>query len=351
MHIKDTFPELYQIRKRPVRIEGVRAKLQEKRGREYWQSLEELSGTEEFEELLHREFPRHASEWDDSTDRRTFLKLMGASLALAGLTGCSYQPPESIVPYVRQPEEGVPGKALYFATAMPFAGGCAPLLVRSYMGRPVKVEGNDLHPASLGAADVYAQASVLGLYDPDRSETIINRGEVRTYTAFLGEMSTLLEAQRQKNGAGLRFLTETVTSPTLGAQMRDILRRWPGARWYQWEPAGGNNGSLGVRQATGGFATPVYNFAAADRVLSLDSNFLECGPGALRYARDFASRRRATDGDARETSRLYAVETTPTNTGFFADNRLAVRPSEFAGIVSAIAAGVGASAVAPTTLA
>ncbi|HEX8115985.1 MAG TPA: TAT-variant-translocated molybdopterin oxidoreductase, partial [Pyrinomonadaceae bacterium] len=343
MHIKDTFPELYQIRKRPVQIEGVRAKLKEKRGREYWQSLEELSGTEEFEELLHREFPQHASEWDDSADRRTFLKLMGASLALAGLTGCSYQPPESIVPYVRQPEEIVPGKALYFATAMPFTGGCAPLLVRSYMGRPIKVEGNDLHPASQGAADVYAQASVLGLYDPDRSQNLINRGEVRTYSAFLGEMLTALEGQRGKQGGGLRFLTETVTSPTLGALMRDVLRRFPGARWYQWEPAGNNNGSLGVRQAAGGFSTPVYNFAAADRVLSLDSNFLECGPGALRYARDFASRRRATDGDTRELCRLYAVETTPSNTGYFADHRVALKPSQFANYVRGLAAAVGAS--------
>ncbi|HYY99596.1 MAG TPA: TAT-variant-translocated molybdopterin oxidoreductase, partial [Pyrinomonadaceae bacterium] len=343
MHIKDTFPELYQIRKRPVSIEGVRAKLESKRGREFWQSLEELAETEEFDELLHSEFPRHASEWDEGADRRTFLKLMGASLALAGLSGCSYQPPETIVPYVRQPDEIVPGKALFFATAMPFPGGATPLLVRSNMGRPTKVEGNDLHPASQGAADLYAQASVLSLYDPDRSETIINRGEVRTYTAFLGEISTLLVGQRQKNGAGLRFLTETVTSPTLASQLRAILRAFPGARWYQWEPAGPNNGSLGTRQALGDFATPVYNFAAADRVLSLDSNFLECGPGALRYARDFASRRRPLDGDAREISRLYSLETTPTNTGFFADNRLGVRPSEFETIVRAIAAGLGAT--------
>ncbi|MET0645126.1 MAG: TAT-variant-translocated molybdopterin oxidoreductase [Pyrinomonadaceae bacterium] len=346
MHIKDTFPELYQIRKRPVSIEGVRAKLENKRGREYWQSLEELAGTEEFEELLHQEFPQHASEWDESADRRTFLKLMGASLALAGLTGCSYQPPETIVPYVRDPAEIVPGKSLYFATAMPFSGGCAPLLVRSYMGRPVKVEGNDLHPASQGAADVFAQASVLGLYDPDCSQNLINRGEVRTYTAFLGEMATALEGQRGKQGAGLRFLTETVTSPTVGAQMRDILRRFPGARWYQWEPAGGNNGSLGIRQATGGFATPVYNFAAADRVVSLDSNFLECGPGALRYARDFAARRRANDGDAREICRLYAFETTPSNTGYFADHRVPLKPSQFANAVRGLAAAVGASSPA-----
>src|SRR5438105_1272977 len=344
MHIKETFPELYRIRRRPLSIEGVRSRLTNKSGREFWQSLEELASSEEFEELLHREFPQHASEWDEGTDRRTFLKLMGASLALAGLAGCSYQPPETVVPYVRQPEEIVPGKALFFATAMPWTGGAAPLLVRSNMGRPTKVEGNDLHPASLGAADVFSQASILGLYDPDRSETIINRGEVRTYTGFLGEVATALEGQKTKQGAGLRFLTESVTSPTLAAQFRDILRTYPGARWYQWEPAGGNNASLGVRQAAGDFATPIYNFAAADRVLALDSNILECGPGALRYARDFASRRRPSDGDAREISRLYAVETTPTNTGFFADNRLAVRPSEFEGVVRAIAAGVGAGA-------
>jgi molybdopterin-containing oxidoreductase family iron-sulfur binding subunit len=342
MHIKDTFPELYQIRKRPVSIEGARARLRDKRGREFWQSLEELAGTEEFEELLHNEFPRHASEWDEGTDRRTFLKLMGASLALAGVAGCSYQPPETIVPYVRQPAELVPGKPMFYATAMPFPGGATPLLVRSNMGRPTKVEGNDLHPASQGAADLFAQASVLGLYDPDRSETIINRGEVRTYTGFLGEISTLLVAQRAKQGAGLRFLTETVTSPTLASQLKGILRALPGARWYQWEPAGGNNGSLGVRQTLGDFATPIYNFAAADRILSLDSNFLECGPGALKYARDFASRRRPLDGETREISRLYSLETTPTNTGFFADNRLGVRPSEFEAIVRAIAEGVGA---------
>ena len=329
MHIKDTFPELYQIRNRPASIESARARLRNKSGREFWQSLEELAETKEFEELLHSEFPRHASEWDEGTDRRTFLKLMGASLALAGAAGCSYQPPETIVPYVKQPDDIVPGKSLFFATAMPFAGGSTPLLVRSNMGRPTKVEGNDLHPASMGAADLYAQASVLGLYDPDRSETIKNRGEVRTYGAFLGEISTQLVGQRAKQGAGIRFLTETVTSPTLAAQLRAITKAMPGARWYQWEPAGGNNARLGARQAVGDFATPIYDFTLADRVLSLDSNFLECGPGALRYARDFASRRRPVDGKTDEISRLYSLETTPTNTGFFADNRLAVKPRQF----------------------
>jgi molybdopterin-containing oxidoreductase family iron-sulfur binding subunit len=348
MHIKDSFPELYQIRKqRPVSIEGARQRLADKRGREFWQSLEELAGTEEFEELLHKEFPRGAAEWDEAgTDRRTFLKLMGASLALAGLSGCSYQPPESIVPYVRQPEDIIPGKPLLFATAMPLGGASTGLLVRSNEGRPTKVEGNPDHPASLGATDVYAQASVLTLYDPDRSQTINNRGEGRTYTAFLGEIATLLEGQRAKGGAGLRFLTETVISPTLAAQLRDVLRRYPAARWYQYEPAGGNSSTLGARLAFGSFATAVYNFAAADRVLALDSNFLECGPSSLRYARDFASRRRVRDGQTQEISRLYAVESTPTNTGTFADHRLSVRPSELEPLARAIAVGCGVTALA-----
>ncbi|MDQ3805689.1 MAG: TAT-variant-translocated molybdopterin oxidoreductase, partial [Acidobacteriota bacterium] len=317
MHIKDTFPELYQLR-RPLKPEEARARLRDKRGREFWQSLEELAATPEFEALVRREFPQQAVGWGEGTDRRTFLKLMGASLALAGLSGCSYQPPEAIVPYVSQPEEIVPGKPLFFATAMPFAGGATPLLARSNEGRPTKLEGNDLHPASGGAADVFAQAAILSLYDPDRSETIINRGEVRTYTAFLAEVATLLEGQRPKQGAGLRFLTETVTSPALAAQLRDILRRFPGARWHQWEPGGAGTHAAATNLAFGAPATPVYRFAEADRVLALDANFLECGPGALRYARDFASRRRVRDGETRETARLYAVETTPTNTGVFA---------------------------------
>ena len=215
MHIKDTFPELYQIRKRPVSIEGVRARLEQKRGREFWQSLEELAGTKEFEELLHREFPQHASEWDEGTDRRTFLKLMGASLALAGLSGCSYQPPESIVPYVRQPEEMVPGKALFFATAMPFAGGATGLLVRSNMGRPTKIEGNPDHPASLGATDVWAQAAVLDLYDPDRSQTVVNRGEVRSYTAS----SPKCRRSSARYSRGARACASSSS--------RSTRRRWP----------------------------------------------------------------------------------------------------------------------------
>jgi len=342
MHIKDSFPELYKIRRRkPLKLEDVREKLSAARGKEYWRSLEELTASEDFEELLRREFPQAASELEVGTDRRTFIKLMGASLALAGLSGCSYQPSETIVPYVRQPEGIVPGKPLFFATAMPLGGAATGLLVRSNMGRPTKVEGNELHPASGGATDLFAQASILTLYDPDRSQTVIDRGEIRSYTAFLADIAKVLEGQRASQGAGLRFLTETVISPTMAAQMGEIGRRFPGAKWHQYEPAGSNAASVGAALAFGAPVNTIYNFEQADRILALDADFLSCGPASLRYARDYTNKRRLVEGKT-EMNRLYVVESTPTSTGMVADHRLAIRPSEMEGFARAIAAALGA---------
>ncbi len=208
-------------------------------GKKYWRSLEELADTPEFHEFVQREYPQHAEEWDDPIERRSFLKLMGASLALAGLSGCVYQPPEKIVPFVRQSEESIPGKALFFATAATVAGIATPLLIRSNEGRPTKAEGNPDHPYNRGAdandrgssaTDIFAQASILGLYDPERSDTVTYREEIRTWTTFLGEMRTALDEQRPKQGAGLRFLTETITSPTIAAQLKEILTEFPQAK-------------------------------------------------------------------------------------------------------------------------
>ncbi|MDQ3257232.1 MAG: TAT-variant-translocated molybdopterin oxidoreductase, partial [Acidobacteriota bacterium] len=343
MHIKDTFPALYKIRqarRKPLEMEDVRQKLGAARGKEYWRSLDELADSEEFAELLHREFPQAASEMEEGTDRRTFIKLMGASLALAGVGGCIYQPPETIIPYVRQPEGLVPGKPLFFATAMSMGGAGVGLLVRSNMGRPTKIEGNELHPASLGATDLFSQASILTLYDPDRSQTLINRGEIGNFTSFLAEMSRALESQSGRQGAGLRFLTETISSPTVAAQMQEITQRFPAAKWHQYEPAGGNAG-VGARLAFGEPINTIYNFAEADRVLSLDADFLSCGPASLRYARDFAGRRRLAEGKT-EMNRLYVIETTATQTGMVADHRLAIRPSEMESFARAIGSGLGA---------
>ncbi|HEX8925528.1 MAG TPA: TAT-variant-translocated molybdopterin oxidoreductase, partial [Terriglobales bacterium] len=155
-----------------LQLAEIKEKLTESRGPKYWRTLDELAGTPEFEEMLHREFPRHASEWRDNASRRDFLKLMGAGLALAGLSACTKQPLEPIVPYVRQPENIVPGKPLFYASTMPLGAYGHPVLVESHEGRPTKIEGNPQHPATLGGTDPYMQASVLDLYDPDRSQSV-----------------------------------------------------------------------------------------------------------------------------------------------------------------------------------
>jgi MoCo/4Fe-4S cofactor protein with predicted Tat translocation signal len=348
MHIKDTLPELYKIR-RPLKREDVRQRLAAKQGKEYWRSLEELAASEEFDEFLHREFPRQAGEWDDEPSRRTFLKVMGASLALAGLAGCVYQPPETVVPYVRQPEEEVPGKPLFFATAMPHPKGATGLLVRSNEGRPTHAEGNELHPGSLGATDIFSIASLLTLYDPDRSETVQYRGEVRPYTSFLADARTTLDKLKEKQGAGLRILTETVTSPTMAALLKQITTALPQARWHSYEPVGGS-AAAGAALAFGQPVNTVYRFDRADRVLSLDSDFLAAGPGDLRYAREFIDRRRLIEGK-RDMNRLYAVETTPTNTGAKADHRFSVKPSELESFARALAATLGVEGAAATLIA
>jgi molybdopterin-containing oxidoreductase family iron-sulfur binding subunit len=232
-------------------IEGLRVKLEGTRGREYWRSLESLAETPEFKEFLHREFPQNASEWLDPVGRRGFLKLMGASLALAGVSACTRQPDEEIVPYVRQPEEEVPGKPLFFATAMPMSGAGLGLLVESHEGRPTKVEGNPDHPSSRGATDLYAQASILGLYDPDRSRNLTNLGDIFPFSAFSTAIRGLLQGQEAGQGAGIRILTETVASPTLAAQMREFLAKYPQAKWIQWEPAGRHNARAGSQLAFG----------------------------------------------------------------------------------------------------
>src|SRR5262245_16121709 len=295
-------------------IEALRARLEGTRGREYWRSLDALSETPAFKEFLHREFPTNASEWLDPVGRRGFLKLMSASLALAGVSACTRQPTEELVPYVRQPEEIVPGKPLFYATAMTMNGAGMGLLVESHEGRPTKIEGNPEHPSSRGATDLFAQASILGLYDPDRSQTLTNLGEIRPFNAFVAAMKQILEAQKASGGRGFRILTETVASPTLAEQIRQILQTYPQAKWIQWEPLGRHNAREGSRLAFGEYVDAQYAVDKADVVLSLDAEFLLMGAAGLRHARAFASRRRI-EGDKAQSLRLYAVESTPTNTG------------------------------------
>ncbi|HMH45882.1 MAG TPA: TAT-variant-translocated molybdopterin oxidoreductase, partial [Pyrinomonadaceae bacterium] len=326
--------------------------------KEYWRSLEELADSPIFEEFVQREFPHAAEEWNDPVERRTFLKLMGASLALAGLSGCVIQPPEKVIPYVKQPEEETPGKGLFFATAYSLGGIATPLLVRSNEGRPTKVEGNPDHPSNAGstATDIFSQASILTLYDPDRSQTPLYRGDTRAWTSFVAEIRGLIEKEgdglKAKKGAGLRFLTETITSPSLAAQMKQILTDFPEAKWHQYEPVNRDNARAGAIAAFGQDVNTTYDFNNADRILSLGSDFLSAMPGTLRYARDYAARRKAADKS--EMNRLYVVESTPTITGANADHRFSVRPNQvgpWAGMVqSAITYGPAAIDAAGSNL-
>ena len=312
----------------------IRGRIEELRGREYWRSLEELARTEDFQEHLAREF---RVPIDSGVNRRELLTLMGASMALAGLTGCTRQPTERIYPYVKPPEEVVPGEPLFYATAHLHGGYARGILAESNMGRPTKIEGNALHPGSLGGTDVFAQAFLLDLYDPDRSQTLTERGEIRPWTAFLAAVKLALEKERPARGAGLRLLTTGVSSPTLADQIGGILRAFPAAKWISWEPAGRDNVYEGARLAFGEPVEPRYAFDRADVILSLEADVLGAGPAQPRYVRDFASRRRAES-----TNRLYVVESTPSLTGARADHRRPLPPSQIEAFARAVARAVGA---------
>ncbi|HQX80479.1 MAG TPA: TAT-variant-translocated molybdopterin oxidoreductase [Vicinamibacterales bacterium] len=312
-------------------------------GPAYWRSLDELANTEEFQDFVAREFPSQASEFNDPAGRRQFLKLMGASLALAGVSACTRQPDEMIVPYVRQPEEVIPGRPIFFATSMTAGGFGMPLLAENHLGRPTKLEGNPQHPASLGATDIFGQAAVLGLYDPDRSRTLRYRGDTKTWAGFTTALQAVLNTQKALSGAGLRILTEPLTSPTLVEQIQTLLTVMPEAKWHQWDAV------YGTVQGGAPTATPLYQFKNADIVVSLDADFLGFGPASVRYTKDFSSRRRiGTPKD--QQNRLYVVEPVPTLTGTKAAHRLAVKARDVHSIAAALAAAVGVAAPSAGTL-
>jgi MoCo/4Fe-4S cofactor protein with predicted Tat translocation signal len=330
---------------KPLDLAAVRTKLQSKTGKQYWRTLEELAEDPHFEQLLHREFPRQASEWDESVDRRDFLKLMAASLAFAGLAGCKENAQTSIVPYVKQPDGMVLGKPLYFATAIPFGGDAIGLLVESHEGRPTNIAGNPDHPSSLGSTDPMVQASILNLYDPDRAQTVTYAGGIRTWSAFLESAQAFAAEIKAANGAGFRILTGTITSPTIAEQILGLLKLYPQAKWHQWEPAVSDGAREGGKLAFGRYVNTVLRPQRAEVILALDSDFLASGPGHLRYMKQFYQRRKLDDHAeverlSGEMNRLYVVEPTPTVTGSSADHRLPLRASEIEGFARALAAKV-----------
>src|SRR5438309_1949171 len=346
---KQTFSRRENVcpsKKGKLDLDSVRLEIEKaaKTGPEYWRSLEELAGSADFQEALHREFPKGASEWVESVSRRGFLKVMGASMALAGMTGCVRLPLEPIVPYVRQPEDVIPGRPQFYATAMTLGGYASPILVESHLGRPTKIEGNDKHPASLGGTDIFAQAHVLGLYDPDRSQSVTSMGDQRSWQSFLTAIRGPLSAQKTLQGAGIRILTPTISSPTLADQLRNFLKIYPQAKWHVYEPVNRDNVLEGAKLAFGQPAETRYDLEKADVIVSLDADFLYAGfPGNVRYIRDFAKRRNPEDN----MNRLYVIESTPSSTGAKADHRLPLRAVDIEWFPRALAGAPGLDAGVP----
>jgi molybdopterin-containing oxidoreductase family iron-sulfur binding subunit len=330
------------------------AKLAGKRGKRYWRSLEELSDSPEFQNFLEDEFPNRSTI--SQINRRDLLKFMGASLALAGISGCRgvFLPQDKVVPYVKQPEELVPGKPLFYATSIPLAGYVTGVLVEQHEGRPIKIEGNPEHPASLGAIDAISQAEVLGFYDPDRAGNVLSRlqfgyefdGDLSTWRVFDDTMREILRRQRPMGGAGIRILTGSFSSPTLARLIDAFRTQYPGARWHAYEPVGRANVHAATRATYGQALEPIYDFRGARVVLSLDGDFLSptAMPGTLRYAREFVDGRRVK-GTSGEMNRLYAFESTPNLVGAMADHRWTVRTSEVYAHAIAVAKALGVPGV------
>lgn len=319
-------------------------------GKRYWRSLEEFSDTPEFRGWLEREFPAGAAQLDgDDCSRRGFLKLMGASMALAGfgLTSCR-RPEMHLVPFTKSVEWTIPGKALYYATAMPRRTGAIPLIAATVDGRPIKLEGNPLHPASGGATDAFAQASLLDLYDPARSKRFAQpkekdeKGkksivfEARDRAAFekyLTELQTKIAAD---GGAGLAFLSEEVHSPTRERLRAELQKKYPKMRWCVYDPLLTEAQSFATQLSFGDNARLIPRYERADVVLAIDSDFLDCGEGDLAGVRAFSSRRRVTESkDA--MNRLYVVENRFTLTGAMADHRMRCPASQVPAFTRALA--------------
>ena len=322
----------------PMTLARVREELKGAKGKRYWRSVDELADTADFQEAVEREFPGSAQEWVDPVSRRGFMKLMGASLALAGLAGCAKQPDEPIFPYIKQPEDLILGKPMYFATAHPFVTGAVPLLIKTDQFRPIKIDGNPEHSYNRGSSDPFTQGTLLDLYDPDRSQHVTYRGENREWAEFVKEFR--LKVAGTKDGTGIYFLSTIITSPTLARQWKAVQAAYPKATLVQYDPAVAGT-------ALAGGLNVQYSLTDADVIVSLDADFLSGAafPGFHKLVREYAERRKNPE----KLNRLYTIESTPTTTGMKAEHRLGLRASEIPAFAAELAKAVGVSGVeAPT---
>lgn len=319
-------------------------------GRQYWRSLDQLAETPEFRQWMEREFPEGASEWRDPVSRRHFVKIMSASFLLAGFglagSGCR-RPEEKIMPFAKQPEGYIHGQPQYYATAMPTRMGAIPLVVKAHEGRPVKIEGNDKFPGGNGSTDRYAQASILNLYDPDRTTRFTKGGNTVTRAEAMDYLDKLAKELATSKGRGLCFLTEQTTSPSFHRLRKLIQQRFPDSMWFVNEPLGGAIHSMSatlafdpeakfVHDSWGHTRTPYCRLDKATRILSLDCDFIGGEDESHRFIRDFANGRKLASAHD-DMSRLYVVESLMTLTGAQADHRLRVPASQVLRIAAQIA--------------
>ena len=313
--------------------------------RTYWRSLAELEQSPESRAFLEREFPEGASELPEGITRREMMTLLGASLSIAGFAGCDIgrRPVENIVPYVNAPEDSVPGIPRYYATTMPFGRSAYGLIVESHEGRPTKIEGNPAHPSTLGASSARIQASVLGLYDPDRSQTARLKGESKSWADFVTAWAELAKAHAADGGAGLAVLSESFSSPTLARLASEFRTRYPRATWATYEAVSDENRLAGLKSATGRDLDLMLRMDQASVVLALDADPLLTDPEMIRHARGFAAGRRAgASGGA--MNRLYVVEGVYSLTGAQADHRLRLESRQITPFLAALAARLAGAA-------
>jgi MoCo/4Fe-4S cofactor protein with predicted Tat translocation signal len=311
------------------------------RGRDYWRTLEELAETPEFAAIVERELPRFR-DVVGGFDRRRFLQLMAASMALGGLSACGPEEnPRQLLPYVEQPPGIVPGRSRYYATATTLEGYATGVLVAHQMARPIKVEGNPDHPASLGAASGTMQATILALYDPRRAQSIVGNGQIDTWESFVTALFDRRDQLLARHGEGLRLLSGNITSPSLAAQIAALQKQFPAMRWHQWEPLHRDNEFAAAEQAFGRPVERVFDLSAAEVIFAVESDLIAGVPGWLAYARQFAANRRP-DETGGQMSRVYAIESTPTLIGAKADHRLPMRPADISAAVRYLAGAVGA---------
>ena len=306
-----------------------------KSGKQYWRSLEELKDTPQFREFLEREFPQGAEEMGNEWSRRSFLTLMGASMALAGLAGCR-RPVEKIVPYVTQPENITLGKPNYYATTMPLGLSAYGLLVTTREGRPTKIHGNPDHPSSLGSSNIFTESSILDLYDPDRSRSVKKKNQDSSWAAFGAFWAEQYKKYQATQGEGLALLTEQFSSPSLWRLLQEFRKVFPKATVAVYDPISDESNFEGIRLATGKTLRPVYDYDKAEVILSLDCDFLRSESENVTASRGFANGRRVMS-QSDKMNRLYVAESMYSITGTMADHRLRMKASQIPAFALAIA--------------